>query len=107
MANWTPVGPAADVPESCQQACSASEHSVVVFRIDGQLHAIENLCPHAGLPLEDGEREGMVLTCPYHGFAFNLRTGANVDDPHDAPVRTLPARENNGQIEVDLDALKD
>lgn len=107
MANWTAVGSVPEFPESCQKACGVGEHGVIVFRIEGKLHAIENQCPHAGLPLEEGEREGLVLTCPYHGYAFNLRNGSNVDDPQDMPVRTFPVREVDGQIEVDLEAAED
>ncbi|WP_428389314.1 Rieske (2Fe-2S) protein [Mucisphaera sp.] len=103
MANWTEVGPAADYPESCQSACRVAETPVVVFRIDGKLHAIENICPHAGLPLDQGERQGLVITCPYHAYTFNLRNGQNVDDPMDEPVKVFPVRERDGVVEVDLD----
>ncbi|MEQ9459488.1 MAG: Rieske (2Fe-2S) protein [Phycisphaeraceae bacterium] len=103
MANWTPLGPANDFPEGCQIAAHAGDTPVCVFRVEGKLIAIENTCPHAGLPLDQGERNGLVLTCPYHAYTFNLRNGANIDDPNDDPVRLLQVRDNKGVIEVNPD----
>jgi 3-phenylpropionate/trans-cinnamate dioxygenase ferredoxin subunit len=46
--------------------------SVVLFNIDGTIHAIENSCPHSGASLASGKLEGSVLQCPAHGLRFDL-----------------------------------
>jgi nitrite reductase/ring-hydroxylating ferredoxin subunit len=49
---------------------------IVVLRVGGSLHAFDNACPHEGNPLADGEVLGDVLECAYHGWRFDLGTGA-------------------------------
>lgn len=49
--------------------------AIAVSRIDDAYHAISNTCPHAGGPLGDGTLEGEHVVCPYHGWAFDVRTG--------------------------------
>lgn len=53
---------------------------VAIFLVGGVVHAIENLCPHQHIPvLAEGELEGTVITCPMHGWQFDLATGRSVD----------------------------
>jgi len=54
---------------------------VVVFLVDGRVIATTGRCPHAGGPLEEGDLSGAVLTCPWHGWTYNLCTGSCEEDP--------------------------
>ena len=49
---------------------------VAVFMVDGRAHAFANACPHEGNPLREGEILGDTLTCAFHGWKFDLDTGA-------------------------------
>ena len=49
---------------------------VALFRTGGEVHAFANACPHEGNPLADGEIAGETLTCVYHLWRFDLKTGA-------------------------------
>jgi nitrite reductase/ring-hydroxylating ferredoxin subunit len=49
---------------------------IAVFVVDGEAHAFANACPHEGNPLHEGEILGDTLTCAYHGWKFDLGTGA-------------------------------
>ena len=49
---------------------------IAVFRHEGQLHAIQNICPHEGGQLCKGWIEEGEVVCPFHGYKFNLKTGA-------------------------------
>jgi nitrite reductase/ring-hydroxylating ferredoxin subunit len=51
-------------------------HEIVVLRVAGVFHAFDNACPHQGNPLVDGEVLGDMLECAYHGWRFDLATGA-------------------------------
>ena len=55
--------------------------TVAVFNIDGAFHAIDNTCIHRGGPLGEGELEGSVVTCPWHGWQYDVSTGACVANP--------------------------
>lgn len=56
-----------------------SEVSLVLVKADGAVHALENKCPHLGLPLGRGKIAGGEIVCPFHGSRFNIRTGENTD----------------------------
>jgi nitrite reductase/ring-hydroxylating ferredoxin subunit len=53
--------------------------SLLLVKSNGIVHAIENKCPHLGLPLGRGKIDGGAITCPFHGSRFNLETGENSD----------------------------
>jgi nitrite reductase (NADH) small subunit len=48
---------------------------VAIFRVDGQLLAIDNACTHEDGPLAEGECKDGVVTCPYHDWRFDVKTG--------------------------------
>jgi nitrite reductase/ring-hydroxylating ferredoxin subunit len=48
---------------------------VLVCLVDGEPVAIEDACNHAGASLSEGEREGDCVSCPMHGYVFELATG--------------------------------
>jgi nitrite reductase (NADH) small subunit len=50
-------------------------YSVAVFHVEEGFYAVENVCPHQGGPLADGWLEGTTITCPWHGWCFDLRSG--------------------------------
>ena len=52
---------------------------IAVFLIGGVVYAVENLCPHQHIPvLDEGEIDGTHVTCPMHGWRFDLATGKHV-----------------------------
>jgi nitrite reductase/ring-hydroxylating ferredoxin subunit len=55
--------------------------SLAVFNVDGTFHVIDNTCLHRGGPLGEGEVHGHVVTCPWHGWEFNIATGECVKNP--------------------------
>ncbi|WZP00431.1 non-heme iron oxygenase ferredoxin subunit [Isosphaeraceae bacterium EP7] len=46
-----------------------------LFNVDGIISAIDGICPHQGGPLADGPLDGTCVTCPWHGWQFDVRTG--------------------------------
>lgn len=52
--------------------------SIAVFNVDGNnFFAIDNTCPHMGGPLGEGLLTGDVVSCPWHGWRFNVKTGVS------------------------------
>lgn len=54
-----------------------SGKEIALFNIDGSIHALENACPHMGGPLSEGEIDNGCVTCPWHGWQFNIKNGTN------------------------------
>ncbi|MDE2507192.1 MAG: non-heme iron oxygenase ferredoxin subunit [Planctomycetota bacterium] len=46
-----------------------------LFNVGGQISAIDGICPHQGGPLADGPVDGTCVTCPWHGWQFDVKTG--------------------------------
>ena len=53
----------------------ANGKEVGVYNVGGEFFCIDNMCPHAGGPIADGQIEGEVVYCPYHMWPFNVKTG--------------------------------
>jgi nitrite reductase/ring-hydroxylating ferredoxin subunit len=51
---------------------------IAVFSVDGELHAVDNVCRHIGSPLDDGVVEDGCVICPWHGWRYRLSTGDQV-----------------------------
>ncbi len=65
--------------------------AIAVSRVGGTFYACSNTCPHAEGPLGEGSLEGHVLTCPYHGWQFDVRDGRCLT-VEDAGVQTYEVR---------------
>ena len=63
--------------------------AVAVANVDDTFYACTNACPHAEGPLGDGSLDGSVVTCPYHGWKFDLKSGASITNPG-VTLKTYP-----------------
>jgi nitrite reductase (NADH) small subunit len=69
---------------------------VAVFNVDGTFYALDNTCPHRGGPLGEGELEGCAVTCPWHAWTFDLKTGESLTD--DLKVACYETKVEDGSI---------
>ena len=76
----------------------AGDCEIVVLRVAGELHAFDNACPHEGNPLVEGEVLGDVLECAYHGWRFDLATGACLAG--DEPARRYEVELAGGELRI-------
>jgi nitrite reductase (NADH) small subunit len=74
------VARANDVPPGTARVVEAGDRELALFNVDGQFHATQNECLHLRGPLGDGELDGPVVTCPWHGYQYDVRTGENEFD---------------------------
>ncbi len=108
MSDWTDIADADELPTGGRLCTSVAGKALVVLNVDGQPYAIANQCPHAGRPLEEGEVRGITITCPYHGYAYNLKTGTNLEYPEfEPPVPTYPVRIEAGKVQVAIEKQDD
>jgi NAD(P)H-dependent nitrite reductase small subunit len=80
MANFVKVAEVGEVPPGTGKCVEAGGKQIAVFNVGGTFHAIDNTCLHRGGPLGEGELEGNVVTCPWHGWQYDITTGCNLDD---------------------------
>lgn len=69
------IASAHDLPPGTGRPFALGRYEVALFNVDGQFYALENSCPHQGGPIADGWLEGTTITCPWHGWCFDVRTG--------------------------------
>jgi nitrite reductase/ring-hydroxylating ferredoxin subunit len=105
MANWVKVAETENLAPGGRACATVENRPIAVFNIEGKLFAIADICPHAGMPLVEGDLAGRILTCPYHGYTFNLDTGKNIDDEDDVPLTMFPVRTtDDGEVQIDIDS---
>ena len=75
--------------------------SICLANVDGELHALDNLCPHRQGPLGQGWIEGRAVVCPWHAWAFDVETGI-AEEPERARVRVYPVRTEGGDLSADM-----
>ena len=102
-----------EIPPGARRIIELEGRSIGVFNVHGRYVAVLNVCPHelapvclgrlggTTLPSAPGEwiwgREGEILACPWHGWAFDLTTGQNTMNPAATLVR-FPCRIEDGYV---------
>ena len=74
---------------------------LALFNVDGAFYAVDNGCPHRGGPLGDGDLDGTFVACPWHGWRWDVKSGANANNPA-VRVPCFPVTVEQGEIFVDL-----
>ena len=69
------------VPDGGGAEATVDGRSYALFRVNGEIRAVDGACPHAGGPLAEGTVADGVVTCPWHGWTFDARTGCSLDPP--------------------------
>ena len=85
MAEFLKVCKTSDVPAGSGRTVDVKGKPVAVFNVDGNFYAISDTCIHRGGPLGEGELEGKVVTCSWHGWRYDVISGANETNPS-API---------------------
>lgn len=75
---------------------------IALFNVAGSFHAIDNNCTHVGGPLCEGEINGVEVTCPWHGAAFDVTTGQVLGPPAGEPVSRYNVRVEGSEVEIEV-----
>lgn len=83
MADFETVAKVDDIPEGEGRCFEINNRAVAVFNVNGKFHSIDDLCPHMGASLVAGhfDKPSCTVACPWHGWRFNVQTGAWADNP--------------------------
>jgi nitrite reductase/ring-hydroxylating ferredoxin subunit/uncharacterized membrane protein len=98
---FTPVLDEGELPQEGMRRVEADGAAILLSRSSsGEVCAISSVCGHFGGPLEQGEREGDTVICPWHNSRFDLCSGKVIDGPAVFPQPRYEARVRDGTIEV-------
>ncbi|WP_166830254.1 Rieske (2Fe-2S) protein [Thalassoroseus pseudoceratinae] len=82
MAERVRIAGVSEIPPGTSREFAVSGRVVAVFNVDGVVHAMDGVCPHAGGPLGEGQLNGNIVTCPWHGWQFDVETGRHCLNPN-------------------------
>ncbi len=99
---WQRVGALDEIDEDEPMSVRIGDHTIGVFRIDGSLYAIEDICPHAFALLSQGFVDGEEVECPLHEAVFHIPTGRCLKAPADRDVKTYPVKVEGDEILVNV-----
>jgi len=101
MSQWTHLIRSTDLPPGATCEIVVQDTVLAVFNVDGDFHVLDGICPHQGGPLGKGALNGCIVTCPWHGWQFDARTGQqqiNARIIHGS----YPTRNDGDNIQVQL-----
>ena len=81
MAEFVKVATLSDLPPGTAKAVEVAGTPIALYNVDGSVCATTNTCPHKGGPLGEGELDAAVITCPWHGFQYDVKTGRCLTNP--------------------------
>lgn len=91
---------ATDIPPGQIREIQLEGTTIALANVDGRFHAINNTCLHRGGPLGQGSLQGNVVTCPWHGWSFDVTSGKVTHSPT-ASVACYPVELRGQDVYVD------
>lgn len=102
MSEFVSVAKVAELKEGSAKCVEVKGRLIALFLDQGQVHAIDDTCPHMGAPLSEGNLEGGVVTCSWHGWRFCIKDGSWADSPGSPGVGSYPAKVEGPDVLVEV-----
>ena len=106
MSDWIDACRVSDCPQGSVVEVIVEGNIVAIANVSGEFHAMDGICAHQGGPLGKGRLEGCRLTCPWHGWQYDVTSGQQLTAAS-IVQRTFRVREVGGTIQVELGAAGD
>lgn len=100
MEDWFGVAPLDDFKPGSRQVVDMDGVSALVVNVDGDIYAVENLCTHQSLPMQDGSIVDGNIVCPFHGAQYCLKTGSVKTAPAYEDLPVFPTKVENNVVFV-------
>jgi nitrite reductase/ring-hydroxylating ferredoxin subunit len=98
MGEFIKVAETKDVAPGSEILVELDGEPIALFNVDGTYYAIGDTCTHSGGPLSEGDLDGEVVTCPWHGAQFDVKTGEAMSPPATEPVRSYRVKVEGSDI---------
>jgi ferredoxin-nitrite reductase len=99
---YVDAAPEGAVEEGAGLTVEIGGRELLLTRIGGEITATDNACPHEGAALSQGEIADGVVSCPWHSWTFNLKTGCSID-PTGHSIATYPVKVESGRVFVQME----
>jgi nitrite reductase/ring-hydroxylating ferredoxin subunit len=99
---WLRVAALADVSEDAALPVKLGDIPIALYRIDGAVHAIDDVCTHAFALLSQGFIEGGAIECPLHQACFDIATGRCLSGPATVDLRAYAVRIDGDDVYVQV-----
>lgn len=96
------VASLSDLPPGTALSVEHEAKLLALFHTPDGIRAVDGECTHAGAPLCEGEVDGGLLTCPWHGATFDLASGKALSLPATLDLHSYPVRVEGDDVLVDL-----
>jgi nitrite reductase (NADH) small subunit len=101
MGDFRTVCKVAELIDGAGKTVSLNGRLIAVFRVRDELFAIDDVCPHMGASLGEGEVEDGIVTCPWHAWRFRLADGAWADNPR-IKIGRYPIRVVGDEVQIEM-----
>lgn len=98
---WVRAAKETDLADGSGVEFEVDGKKIALFRVDGRFYATDNVCPHRGGPLAQGSLDGPIVTCPWHGWGFDVTSGACLPVTP-AKIRTYEVKVEDGDVLVQV-----
>ena len=99
MAEFVRVASLSELDPGVAKAVEVNGKTIALYNVNGTVYATDNTCLHQGGPLGEGILEDGVVTCPWHMWQYNVRTGENLEDSL-LKLETYPVQVDGDDIKV-------
>ncbi len=99
---WIAVAKTDEIAPGKCKIFTRRSREYAIFNVAGEYYCIDNLCPHAGGSLGEGIIEGDCVTCTWHYWQFDIKTGEMCGN-HNVRVNRFAVRDHEGEIQVEIE----
>jgi NAD(P)H-dependent nitrite reductase small subunit len=101
MAQYQKVALISEIAPGNSKVVEVDEKVLAIFNVGGAFYATDNTCPHRQGPLGEGSLDGKTVSCPWHGWKFDVTTGNCRTNPL-TKLTTYPLRVEGDAIMVQI-----
>jgi nitrite reductase/ring-hydroxylating ferredoxin subunit len=99
---FTKVATVGEVAPGRAKQVTVNGRTLGVYNVNGTFYAIDDTCTHRGASLSEGECEGTVVVCPWHGAQFDLTSGSPLSPPATRGVASYKVQVVGDEIQADI-----
>lgn len=99
-AEWHDVAARDQLDPDFPMGVEVAGQSVGLFLLDDQVHALDDICPHAFAMLSQGFQENGQIECPLHAARFDIATGKCLNEIGERDIRCFPVKVEGGRVSV-------